>query len=114
MSKAPEDRSFEGWYQDPYGGHEARWYSEGVPTSLVRDGEDVSHDPPPPGWHVNPIAPAELELNVPEGPGDLRRADAYEANYSSGAPDMARAGEEPNESPGDAAFDVEFMTGQLD
>lgn len=27
-----------GWFEDPYGRHEARWISAGVPTSLVRDG----------------------------------------------------------------------------
>jgi hypothetical protein len=37
----------EGWYQDPYGRHEARWISDGTPTALVRDGEDESQDPPP-------------------------------------------------------------------
>lgn len=27
-----------GWFEDPYGRHEARWISAGVPTTLVRDG----------------------------------------------------------------------------
>ena len=29
----------QGWYQDPYGVHEDRYFSEGQPTKLVRDGE---------------------------------------------------------------------------
>ena len=27
----------EGWCTDPFGLHEARWLSDGVPTKLVRD-----------------------------------------------------------------------------
>lgn len=37
----------EGWYEDPYGRHEARWISDGTPTALVRDAEAESQDPPP-------------------------------------------------------------------
>lgn len=37
----------EGWYQDPYGRHEARWISDGTPTALVRDAGVESQDPPP-------------------------------------------------------------------
>ncbi len=37
----------EGWYVDPFELHEARWMSDGKPTSLVRDGDVESQDPPP-------------------------------------------------------------------
>jgi len=37
----------EGWYTDPFAHHEARWFSDGVPTALVRDGGLDGHDPPP-------------------------------------------------------------------
>jgi hypothetical protein len=37
----------EGWSADPFGRHEVRWISSGVPTSLVRDGQIESHDDPP-------------------------------------------------------------------
>ena len=37
----------EGWYKDPYGRHENRWFSDGRPTSLVWDGGVTSHDEPP-------------------------------------------------------------------
>jgi hypothetical protein len=33
----------EGWYLDPYGIHRDRWYSDGQPTSLVRDDGIESH-----------------------------------------------------------------------
>ena len=35
------------WCIDPYGVHEARWFSQGNPTALVRDGGVEAQDPPP-------------------------------------------------------------------
>jgi len=37
----------EGWYHDPYEAHEHRWFSNGRPTSLVRDSGLEAHDAPP-------------------------------------------------------------------
>jgi len=37
----------EGWVTDPFGLHEARWMSDGTPTTLVRDGDVESYDEPP-------------------------------------------------------------------
>ena len=37
----------EGWYTDPCGSHEARWFSDGSPTSLVRDAGSTATDPMP-------------------------------------------------------------------
>jgi hypothetical protein len=39
------DDEIEDWHTDPFGRHEARWMSHGVPTSLVRDGRTESDDP---------------------------------------------------------------------
>jgi hypothetical protein len=39
----------QGWYHDPYGVHEERYYSDGEATKLVCDRGIESHDPPPPG-----------------------------------------------------------------
>ncbi len=65
----------EGWYLDPYGLHEARWFSDGAPTSLVRDAGTESQDPPP-------DAPVPVTLEpVPEtvtDDTDLLRADTTE------------------------------------
>lgn len=66
----------QGWYRDPYGLHEDRYFSQGLPTKLVRDGERESYDLPP----DRPLPEADL---VPAGqPGgaaadgpDLLRAD---------------------------------------
>lgn len=38
----------QGWNTDPFGRHADRWFSDGRPTSLVRDGDRESDDPPPP------------------------------------------------------------------
>jgi len=64
----------QGWYRDPYLVHEDRYFSDGQPTKLVRDGDAEAYDPPPPGQ-------PKLELvGVPESPdsfnsNELRRAD---------------------------------------
>lgn len=39
----------QGWYRDPYCVHEDRYFSDGQPTKLVRDGSTECYDPPPPG-----------------------------------------------------------------
>jgi hypothetical protein len=35
------------WCPDPFGLHEARWFSNGIPTALVRDEGIESQDAPP-------------------------------------------------------------------
>ena len=77
----------QGWYRDPYKVHEDRYFSDGQPTKLVRDGGAESYDPPPPG-------PPETELvEIPENEisdgTDMRRADdrktgtAYDPNATA-------------------------------
>jgi hypothetical protein len=34
----------QGWYQDPAGRHEFRWFSQGFPTDLVKDAGETSRD----------------------------------------------------------------------
>jgi len=68
----------EGWYQDPYRIHEDRWYSEGVPSALVRDGEVEAQDPPPPGEVPAGPLVASVAHGTPAGADDLRRADEAE------------------------------------
>ena len=78
----------EGWFADPYGRHERRWFSGGSPTSLVGDGDRESHDDPPGPLDRHPERlPAESHQG---GPEDLRRADEAEADSFS-APDLIRA-----------------------
>ncbi|HVM65139.1 MAG TPA: hypothetical protein VMU14_09785 [Acidimicrobiales bacterium] len=50
----------EGWYLDPYGVHELRWFSAGKPTGLVRDGGVDGHEAPPAGPPpTGPVRPPE-------------------------------------------------------
>jgi hypothetical protein len=64
----------EGWYVDPFGAHEARWFSDGTPTVLVRDGSEESHDQPPEATFdglLTPIAGGQGSDGT-----DMMRADA--------------------------------------
>jgi len=40
-------RELQGWYDDPFRLHEARYFSAGKPTKLVKDGDVESYDEPP-------------------------------------------------------------------
>jgi hypothetical protein len=74
----------QGWAPDPFGLHEARYFSAGQPTKLVRDGRVESFDEPP--SHPGP------------GPGDLAagaREVAPAASPSPAAPTAAPAGFTP-------------------
>jgi hypothetical protein len=79
----------EGWYHDPYGLHEERWYSDGTPTKLVRDAHVESYDPPP----ASPPPTAELVRSAAHpsssGSGDLRRADDAERGDGQGEPNYS-------------------------
>lgn len=98
----------EGWYQDPYGVHAYRWYSNGEPTSLVRDEGGESRDPPTECQAEGPLVEAEAP-KASRG-SDLRRADEQESK--SPAADLRRADEPPEvESYGDAAMDESAESG---
>lgn len=62
----------EGWYQDPFHVHDARRFSNGRPTALVRDGEYETNDPPPFPDYAGPLAHLVIDLTV--GGADLARA----------------------------------------
>lgn len=63
----------EGWYRDPFELHTDRWFSDGHPTALVRDGAEESDDPPPADEYPGPLIEAVGE--APSGGSDLVRAD---------------------------------------
>ncbi len=66
----------QGWYCDPYGLHEDRYFSAGAATKLVRDGETESYDPPPARPLPDaPLVPAQLAEDEEDHGLDLRRAD---------------------------------------
>lgn len=55
----------QGWCTDPWGLHDARWFSDGTPTGLVRFGNEEKVEPVPESdWTVQP-APF-----VPDGNGE--------------------------------------------
>ncbi len=79
----------EGWYTDPYGHHEARWLSDGVPTKLVHDGETESYEDPP----DSPPSHAWVAIAAPPGSvtsADTLRADAAEAGTMPSLADLNR------------------------
>ncbi len=69
----------QGWFVDPFGVHEARWFSQGRPTALVRDGGVESQDPAPGPAVDQPLVrarPAPPSARVPPPPVDVGRAAA--------------------------------------
>jgi hypothetical protein len=104
----------EGWYRDPYGIHQDRWFSAGTPTSLVRDQGTEGHDEPP-GYP--PAGPPAQIPDIDRFPkDDLRRADDAEARIQDGdlrRADKAEANAEQGDRPAtfDRAFDAELPPG---
>ena len=68
----------EGWYTDPYERHEARWFSEGQATKLVRDGGVEAYDDPPEGPPPGVAEKIVIDPPASLGPSDLLRADGPE------------------------------------
>jgi len=93
----------EGWYRDPYGIHQDRWFSAGAATSLVRDEGTEGHDDPPD--YPPPVPPAEIPEVNRFPADDLRRADEGEAR--STAEDLRRADEAAAEA-GQGDRPIEF------
>jgi hypothetical protein len=68
----------QGWYRDPYGVHEARYFSAGHPTKLVRDGDVEAYDALPPGPPREQLV--EVSGSQAADGSDLLRADADQAD----------------------------------
>jgi hypothetical protein len=88
----------QGWYRDPFGIHEDRYFSDGRPTKLVRDGRAEAYDEPP-GKPFAPadLVPAESQHENSSGGSDLRRADDAERHGRSA--DLRRADESSLDGP---------------
>jgi hypothetical protein len=67
LSGYPCRMTAEGWYHDPYGVHEDRWFSAGSPTTLVRDQGVESSDPPPPEPPSPPLVECDGTAAGPNG-----------------------------------------------
>jgi hypothetical protein len=66
----------EGWHRDPSEVHSDRRFSDGSPTSLVRDVGQESHDPPPNEPFSGPFVESD-SVETSDG-DDLRRAGSDE------------------------------------
>ena len=102
----------EGWFIDPYGVHEHRWFSAGSPTKLVRDQGLETYDPPPDGEVPMPLVPVPGREG---GPETLRRADDAEAHSDGGgalrrADDAERGVAQPDVVDDVIAASIEGMT----
>jgi len=78
------------WCLDPFGSHEERWFSKGIPTALVRDHGVEAQDPPPDSAfahrysvlaYVDPSA-AELSGRVPRAHFRATRMSAHRRGVS--------------------------------
>ena len=76
--------SLQGWSEDPFGLHEARYFSAGRPTKLVRDGRIESYDEPPSGPR-GPAAPVPAE-NAPRPAGGAPRPASGAPRAADGTP----------------------------
>ncbi len=56
------------WCPDPFGAHDARWFSNGIPTSLVRDAGVESQDAPPLDRIEHRFSLPSIEFSDPPGP----------------------------------------------
>jgi hypothetical protein len=62
VPEVPVPGEAEGWFPDPFGRHEQRWFSAGSPSALVRDGDTESADPPPaPTWDGSLHRPVQVD-----------------------------------------------------
>jgi hypothetical protein len=76
----------QGWYRDPFKSHEDRWFSDGRPTALVRDGGLESESLPPaqewsgPLTTVTAFEPSNADdlktVSSRAAPGDPQRGPA--------------------------------------
>jgi hypothetical protein len=66
----------QGWFRDPFGVHEDRYFSAGQPTKLVRDRDVEAYDEPPDRpFAASDLVPAARDAETGLAGSDLRRAD---------------------------------------
>ena len=62
------------WCLDPFGTHEERWFSRGMPTALVRDRGVEAQDPPPDtAFALRYAVLAYVDPSAAEQPGPVPR-----------------------------------------
>jgi hypothetical protein len=79
----------QGWHPDPFGLHEARYFSVGNPTKLVRDGHAESYDEPP---DPVPAAASVAAVSAPSAETAVSGPSAVTAGMlPQGGPELADA-----------------------
>jgi len=103
----------EGWYLDPFGAHEQRWFSAGHPSKLVRDNGVESYDPPPAGHAPRPLVP--VATNERDSGDTLWRADDAERDTTASG-SLARADDAERDVPRPDSSEeaIEASSGPLD
>lgn len=81
----------QGWVPDPVGHHEMRWFSQGQPTALVRDGRSESRDPMPatPGSAVDPDHAQPIDGTSGSDEGVVDNAEPEEPSVNGELPPSA-------------------------
>jgi hypothetical protein len=86
----------EGWYRDPWLRHEARWFSGGRATRLVRDGTQESVDPPPETPpQIQNLVPVTPSPDDDEMPQQTFQGQTFEQSFGG-----SRGYDGPNTPPG--------------
>jgi len=76
------DEHPQGWFMDPFADHEQRWFSQGSPTALVRDGRTEAQDPPPDRPIPGPPKRATPTPRTGPADADLNQADARDRDIT--------------------------------
>jgi hypothetical protein len=75
----------QGWFVDPWSCHEARYFSNGKPTALVRDGDLEGRDAPPSRLpavvHPEPVTFAGDGVSTDEVPERIFRGQEFERRW---------------------------------
>jgi hypothetical protein len=88
----------EGWYQDPYRLHTERWFSAGVATDLVRDGDVESRDPAPAAAYDGPLVESD-EVTVPDETVRAGDAPAGTTEVTFGLASMSQGSDPLHDTP---------------
>jgi hypothetical protein len=110
-----EHVKLQGWQADPFGVHEKRYFSDGLPTKLVRDGDAESYDAPPAGDAASADTPTETEppATVAAAPDAADQADeeaASLAGVGGSLAEAAPAGARPPEDEPEGVFATDSAT----
>jgi hypothetical protein len=81
-----DSRRLQGWQADPFGLHEARYFSAGLPTRLVRDGTAECYDEPPSPESCKAATVRAQVLTPPEAVPELGEPTAVAAEPVTAPP----------------------------